>query len=183
MSFLKKIFGGKSKGKSGKVYDLVENNLQGLVEKAGFELSFEIEVTDGDDGAEKVYIEFFGSDEELLKSRDGSLLDAFQLYIRRVIQHNFPEESPIVVCDTDGFRDQANKSLISLVEKLRDRALEQGRSVYLRQLPPKDRKVVHQFLAEDGRVKSRSIGDGLYKKIKIYPVRKQDSRKENEKRN
>ncbi len=182
MGLFSKIF-GKGNGSKGKVQDLVEENLQGLIEKAGFELSFEVKVTNNDKGAEQVYIDFFGDDEELLKNRDGSLLDAFQLYIRRVIQHNFPEESPIVICDTDGFRDEANKSLINLVEKLRDRAIEQNRSVYLRQLPPKDRKVVHQFLAEDGRVKSRSIGDGLYKKIKIYPVRKNDAPKEGARRN
>ena len=65
----------------------------------------------------------------------------------------------------------ANKSLVELAEKLRDRALEQGRSVYLRALHPKDRKVVHQYLASDERVRSRSVGDGLFKKIKIYPVK------------
>jgi spoIIIJ-associated protein len=55
-------------------------------------------------------------------------------------------------------------------------ALEQGRSVYYRALPPKERKIVHQYLAQDPRIKSRSLGDGLYKKIKIYPVKSADAK-------
>jgi spoIIIJ-associated protein len=55
-------------------------------------------------------------------------------------------------------------------------ALEKGRSVYFRALPPKDRKIIHQHLASDDRIKSRSVGEGNFKKIKIYPAK---SSKEN----
>jgi hypothetical protein len=34
--------------------------------------------------------------------------------------------------------------------------------------------LIHQYLAEDGRVKSRSVGEGHFKKIKIYPNREKD---------
>jgi spoIIIJ-associated protein len=54
-------------------------------------------------------------------------------------------------------------------------AVERGKPVYFRALTPKDRKTVHQYLAQDGRVKSRSVGEGLYKKIKIYPNKGEDS--------
>jgi spoIIIJ-associated protein len=60
--------------------------------------------------------------------------------------------------------------LIELAEKLKGIVIDKGRSVYVRALMPKDRKIVHQYLAGDERVKSKSIGDGLYKKIKIFPA-------------
>ena len=41
----------------------------------------------------------------------------------------------------------------------------------MRALAPKDRKTVHQHLAGDERVRSRSIGEGLFKKVKIYPAK------------
>ena len=68
-----------------------------------------------------------------------------------------------------GSGEKTNQSLLDLAERLKKKAISQGRPVYLRGLSPKDRKVVHQFLATDKRIKSRSIGEGLYKKIKIYP--------------
>ena len=69
---------------------------------------------------------------------------------------------------------------MDLADKLKGIALEKGKSVYFRALPPKDRKVIHQYLANDQRVKSRSIGDGLFKKIKIYPVKGQRNDVEDE---
>lgn len=171
MNFFSKLF-GKSKEKTRDVQSVTEEILTGIAQRAGFDLEFDVAVEMEEGKAKNVRVEVSGDDEALLKDRDGALLDAFQLFVKRAVQHHFPEESPNVSFDANGYRDQANKSLIELVERLRDKALEQGKSVYLRQLAPKDRKVVHQFLAEDGRVKSRSIGDGLYKKIKIYPARK-----------
>lgn len=173
MNFFSKIF-GKSKEKVRDVESITEEILKGIISRAGLDLDFDITSTKEDGKITSLAVEMSGNDERLLTDREGSLLDAFQLFLKRVVQHNFPEESPNVVCDTKGYREEANRNLIDLVEKLRDRALDQGKSVYLRQLAPKDRKVVHQFLAEDGRVKSRSIGEGLYKKIKIYPIRKAD---------
>jgi spoIIIJ-associated protein len=61
-----------------------------------------------------------------------------------------------------------------LADKLKGIAIDKGKSVYFRALPPKDRKLIHQYLAEDGRVKSRSVGEGHFKKIKIYPNREKD---------
>lgn len=177
MSFFSKIF-GKNKEKTKDVQGITEDVLQGIIDRAGFDLDFSVSVDKSEGKIQQINVNFTGADQKLLTDREGSLLDAFQLFIKRAVQHHFPEESPIVQFDADGYREEANRSLIELVEKLRDRALDQGKSVYLRQLAPKDRKVVHQFLAEDGRVKSRSIGDGLYKKIKIYPVRRGDSRPE-----
>ncbi len=160
-----KIFGGK-KAKKDSPLSLVEDILGGVIDSGGFSLSFDI--SSNEDGS-VVDVEFFGEDEELLKAKEGQLLDAFQLFVKRVVQHQLPDMKLEVNLDCGGFRAQSNEALIELADKLRDIVLSKGKSVYFRALPPKDRKVIHQHLAEDGRVKSRSIGDGHFKKIKIYP--------------
>lgn len=167
---LGKIFGGKKSAKSEGPLDLVEDVLKGLIDTAGFELTFE---SNYDQDAEEIQVELIGSDAELLKAKEGQLLDAIQLYLKRVVQHQLPDVKTHVSIDSEGFREEANQALIELADKLREIALAKGKSVYFRALPPKDRKVIHQYLAEDGRVKSRSIGDGHYKKIKIYPAKEQ----------
>jgi spoIIIJ-associated protein len=170
--FFSKLFGGKKKtgGNASNTVELVEEILGGLFDKAGFELKFNVR-TDGGAETEEITVELSGSDEELLTEKEGGLLDALQLFIKRVTQHQLPDARVNVSFDCNGFREESNRELVELAEKLRDKALEQGRSVYLRALPPKDRKIVHQYLANDERVRSRSVGDGLYKKIKIYPVK------------
>lgn len=169
--FFSKLFGGNKKTDMDAV---VEATLSGILEKGGFDLAYNLDITKKDDITE-IKIDFSGADEELLKDHKGQLLDAFQLIIKRVTQHNFPDIQTNVSVDCGGFREESEAALIERAEHLKVIAIEQGKSVYYRALPPKERKVVHQYLALDPRVKSRSLGDGLYKKIKIFPVKHQDA--------
>ncbi|MES2855506.1 MAG: R3H domain-containing nucleic acid-binding protein [Bdellovibrionota bacterium] len=171
--FFTKLFGGKKKDTSStsaspdSAQGLVESTMEGLIERAGLDLSFEVSETSQDE----LLVELSGADEDLLTEKEGALLDAFQLFFKRVVQHQVPDSRVNVSFDCNGYRDESSKALVELAERLKEKALEQGRSVYLRALPPKDRKIVHQHLANDERVRSRSVGDGLFKKIKIYPVK------------
>lgn len=174
MGLFTKIFGGKTVSKENQT--LVSDLLEGTLQKAGIDISYDVSTQkEGDNTTMKV--EFYGEDEKLFTGKDGALLDAFQLFLKRALQHQLPEDNTQLHCDCNGYREKANQSLVDLAEKLKNRAIDQGKSVYLRALPPKDRKVIHQFLANDERVKSRSIGDGLYKKIKIYPNKKDNEQR------
>ncbi len=173
MSFLRKLFGGK-KQEGGDVEDLVYDALGGLIERGGFDLDFELNSKSDEKGEPVLTIELSGPDEGMVKENDGQVIDAFQLFIQRAIQHNFPEDRTKIAIDCGGFLQENSQALVDLAEKLKDAALEKGRPVYFRALPPKDRKIVHQYLANDVRIKSRSVGEGLFKKIKIYPVKDKD---------
>lgn len=165
--FFSKLFGG---GKKSDLDAVVEATLSGILEKGGFDLEYNLTITKKDEISD-IKIDFSGNDEELLKDHKGQLLDAFQLIIKRVTQHNFPDVQTNVIVDCGGYREESEAALIERAEHLKTIAIEQGKSVYYRALPPKERKVVHQYLAQDARVKSRSLGDGLYKKIKIFPAK------------
>lgn len=181
--FFSKLFGGGKKkttggpstsaATDGSAVSLIQQTMDGLIEKAHLDLTFDVRSEMNGD-TEEVTVEFSGQDEELLTEKEGALLDAFQLFFKRMLQHQMPDARVNVSFDCNGYRDESSKALVDLAEKLKEKCLEQGRSVYLRALPPKDRKIVHQHLATDERVRSRSVGDGLYKKIKIYPVKGQN---------
>ncbi len=168
--FLSKIFGKKAAG-GNDPQSLIEATFTELLSVSAVNLEFELKDTRDDN----YYYEIFGVDEDLLRDKEGQLLDAFQLFLTRVAQHRFPDLKIAVHVDNAGYREEANQELIDLAEKLKNIAMEKGKPVYFRALPPRDRKVIHQYLAEDGRVKSRSVGDGLFKKIKIFPIKGQDS--------
>lgn len=169
MGLIGRLFGGGDKKNAKSPKQLVENVLNGLIEKGSFELSFDIE-QDKSQEIEIIKVNFYGADEEMLTVRDGMLLEAIQLFLKRATQHQFAETPVNIACDANGYRERENQSLEAMIEKLKDKAIEQGRSVYVKALSPKERRVVHQFLSKDERVKSKSIGDGHYKKIKIFPV-------------
>ena len=160
----------EGRSQSATAVELVEDVMTGLVAKAGLDLEFNVR-SEMNGEIEEITVDLSGTDENLVTEKEGALLDSFQLFIKRVVQHQLPDARVNVSFDSGNFREESSKSLVELAERLKEKALEQGRSVYLRALPPKDRKIVHQYLASDDRVRSRSVGDGLYKKIKIYPVK------------
>lgn len=168
--FFSKLFGGKKKDENS-VEGLVHTTVGQLIEKAGFDLSYEVTSSKNEEGEDQILIELSGADDGLLKDREGQMIDAVQLFVQRVVQHNFPEDRTKISVDCNGFLNESSQQLIELAEKLKNVAIEKGKPVYFRALPPKDRKVIHQYLSEDNRVKSRSVGDGLFKKIKIFPVK------------
>lgn len=170
--FLGKIFGKKSEEsvtEATNPVELIGTVLDQVFYTAGMDLQVEVSASEEDEN--QIHIEIFGEDEDLLRQKDGQLLDAFQLFITRVAQHQLRDLPINITMDSAGYREEANKSLMDIAEKLKNIAVEKGKPVYVRALPPRDRKVIHQYLADDGRVKSRSIGDGLFKKIKILPVK------------
>lgn len=173
--FFSKLFGGGTDKKDDNLESVVEATLNGILEKGNFDLSYELNLSkkseEGKEEITEVKIDFSGGDEALLKDYKGQLLDAIQLIVKRVTQHHFADVQTNVIVDCGGYREESEAALIERAEHLKTIAIEQGKSVYYRALPPKERKVIHQYLAQDGRVKSRSLGDGLYKKIKIYPAK------------
>lgn len=171
MNFFKKLFGSSKKEAGGEIEELVKATLDGALEKGFFDISYELTYQKEDEQNAVIAIDFSGADEELFKEKKGQLLDSFQLLVKRVVQHHFPEDRTNIVVDCGGYREESEAALIERAENLKTIAIEQGKSVYYRALPPKERKVVHQYLAKDPRVKSRSLGEGLYKKIKIFPAK------------
>jgi spoIIIJ-associated protein len=170
--FLSKLFGGKKEEAGSDIVDLVENSICGIFENGQFDLKYSLSSKEGSaEEPGEIKIDIFGPDENLMKEKDGAMIDSLQLFLKRVVQHHFPEDQTNVVIDCGGFKEESEQALIDLAERFKVMALEKNKSVYIRALPPRERKVVHQYLSVDARVKSRSIGDGLFKKIKIYPVK------------
>lgn len=167
MSLIGRLFGGGDKKNFKNPKGLIDSVLSGLIEKAGFDLSFDIEEIK-DQENETFKVSFYGDDEEMLTQRDAMLLDALQLFTKRALQHHFSEQIVNVLFDCNDYRAKENENLEAMIGKLKEKVLSQGKPVYVKALAPKERRVVHQFLAKDERVRSKSIGDGHFKKIKIY---------------
>ena len=158
----KKLFKGKEKTPVA----LVEQVLQDLLEKGGFLLSLEIKETNEGE----IFIDIFGEDEGLLKTKEGRFLLALQTYLNRVVQHHFFGQSVFVRLDSGNFFEEKEQRLLDLADKLKQKALSTGRPVYIKKaLSPFQRRKVHQFLTEDGEVRTSSVGEGFYKNICITP--------------
>ena len=170
-NFFSKLFGKDKSPLTGTPEQVVEKSLDGILDRGGFDLSFEIEQTE-----EGMNINFSGADSKLMTAHEGLLLDSFQIYLKRLLQNKFQEKKIEISVDCDGFLESSAKELQQLAERLKKLVIEKGTPSYVRALPPRDRKVVHRHLALDERVKSQSVGEGFCKKIKISLAKNESNR-------
>jgi spoIIIJ-associated protein len=117
--FLSRLFGGGKKTSPGaaEVEKLIKVTLEGMLSRGSFNLKFNLTHTVENDEP-VVIVNFQGDDEELLKEREGQLIDAFQLFLKRVVQHHIPEDKTNVVVDCNGYREESSQALVDLAEKL-----------------------------------------------------------------
>jgi superfamily II DNA/RNA helicase len=59
------------------------------------------------------------------------------------------------------------QALVAMAEKTKQEVLNRKEAVVIKALSPAERRIVHQYLSDDPTIKTRSIGDGRFKKIEI----------------
>ncbi len=167
MSVFSNLFSGvfsKKTAASSELIDMVADVLDSVCRKAQFNFDYDLQ-----QDKNNISVELYGEDAYLLKKRGGQLLDAFQTFIKKVLQHNFPGKGIDVYFDSDGLREEFDQDLLDMADQLKKMALKNQKSVYCKPLSPSHRRMIHKHLAEDNRVKTKSIGYDYYKKIKIIP--------------
>ncbi len=113
-------------------------------------------------------IEITGDGSGLLIGKHGTTIDSLQFITNRIINKN--REEPIyITIDTEGYRQRHVDHLKSMAMKMGQRVKRTGQSVSLEKMNPYDRRIVHLALKNDSRVNTKSIGEGIYKKVVILP--------------
>ena len=102
-----------------------------------------------------------------LTSQDGKILDSLQYLVRKIVVKRVEERLRINL-DVNGFRNRRLNELKVRAVELAELVKQDGKTQVLTSLNPSERRVIHIILQEDKEIRSRSVGDGLFKKILIY---------------
>jgi spoIIIJ-associated protein len=102
-----------------------------------------------------------------ITNQNGKILDSLQYLLRKIISQKFPEKATISI-DADNFREKRIEELKELGLKLAEEAKNTGKTRSISSLNPSERRIVHVALQDDKDIRSRSVGDGLFKKVLIY---------------
>ncbi|OQX07503.1 MAG: hypothetical protein BWK76_24760 [Desulfobulbaceae bacterium A2] len=97
---------------------------------------------------------------------EGRILDSLQYVQRKMLGTLLPERA-VLSLDAGNYRENR---LLELRQRALDLAAEvrrSGRNATLPALSPAERRIVHMTLREEAQIKSRSIGDGPFKKVLI----------------
>ncbi|PIE56699.1 MAG: RNA-binding protein [Desulfobulbus propionicus] len=108
-----------------------------------------------------------GAYEKEIIGDDGRTLDSLQYLLRKMVSRQLPDRTVLTV-DVGNFRARRAEELREQALELAKKVLEDGRTQAIPALNPSERRVVHMALQDSSHVRSRSVGDGLFKKILIY---------------
>jgi spoIIIJ-associated protein len=115
-----------------------------------------------------------GEDAGLLIGKQGQTLEALQYLVTKILSKQ-TKKKPRVIIDIESYRERHKQSLVELALKHGAKAKRIGKPVTLNPMNAHDRRIVHLALQQDKDIKTKSRGEGLYKKIIIYPVKKKRS--------
>ncbi len=133
-------------------------------------------VIDVSDGEDRVMFNVQGGDTGVLIGKRGQTLEAIQYLIEKIINKHSEERIRIQV-DVEGYLENRRNNLRSLARRLADKTKHTGKPSTLGQMNAHDRRIVHLTLKDDTDVRTQSMGDGFYRKLVIFPKRKNYRRK------
>lgn len=117
--------------------------------------------------------------EETLTSQDGRVLDSLQYLLRKIVAKKISGRIQLTI-DVGDYRERRYQELREQAAEYAGLVKENGKTQVISSLNPSERRVVHVALQDDPDIRSRSIGDGLFKKVLIYKPgkgRKNNNRK------
>jgi spoIIIJ-associated protein len=113
----------------------------------------------------ELHLDIKADDLDLLTSKRGAVLDALQFLLNKM--HG--QKGGRIFIDCDGFRLRHEEDISGLALRLGAKAKRLRKPVTINSLNAHDRRLVHMALQDDQELRSRSKGDGEFKKVVIYP--------------
>jgi spoIIIJ-associated protein len=109
-----------------------------------------------------------GGDLTRLIGKRGDTLAALQ-YITRLVTSRELQRRANVIVDVDGYKARRANMLKGLAQRMADQAIEKERIVTLEPMPPHERRIIHLALRDREDVETRSVGEGVGRKVTIVP--------------
>jgi spoIIIJ-associated protein len=134
-----------------------------LLKKMNFDISSELDEDD-----DKALIKLSGKDSGKIIGYRGDVLDAVQ-YLSSVIANGEGKKFKKIIIDCEQYRIKREKTLISLADKLAEKAVTRGRKVSLEPMNPFERRIIHSALQSNANVTTESEGEEPNRFIVIKP--------------
>src|SRR5581483_1284205 len=133
------------------------------------QMGIDAEVSAFDDG-ERIILDAHGSESGLVIGKKGATLDALQYLVNRIVFRK-PGEFAGVTVDAEGYRGRREDSLTSMARRLAEKPVRSGRRVPVEPMNAHDRRIVHMALADHPDVTTESEGEGMARRVVIFPKR------------
>lgn len=117
---------------------------------------------------EQILLGVEGGNSAVLIGKRGQTLEAMQYLVEKVVNRRVSKRIRIEI-DIEGYMQNRRDGLLRLAARLAEKANRSGRPMNVGQMNAHDRRIVHMALKDDKRVRTQSIGDGLSRKLVVFP--------------
>ena len=144
------------------VVTAIEEDISELLTVMGFPSEVTVEVVDY-----SLACRISGEHQEVLVGNDGRTLDSLQYLLRKIMSRRLPDRMMLSL-DVGDYRERRAQELKERALELAEQVKADGKTQAIAALNPSERRVVHMMLQDDKAIRSRSVGEGLFKKVLIY---------------
>jgi len=141
----------------------VREFMEQMVEHLDWELGVDVVESD----PEVIRIVLSGDDRELMIGNGAEILDVFQYLANRIFGRDLDDRRLVVDCD--GYRARKELELQEIAARVSERVKQTGEEEELSRMNPYERRVVHLAVAEIEGVSTESEGEGVMKRVVIFP--------------
>jgi len=136
----------------------------GLLQRMEIESEVDGFLKDGD-----IYLEVKSDEGGILIGKHGRTLESLQILINRMV--NKQVKKPVrIILDIADYKKRRDDSLKIVATRLGENAKRTGTGITIGPFRAHDRRIIHITLKEDPFLKTESLGEGEWKKIRIIPT-------------
>ena len=139
--------------------------IQNLITKMGYECKVNINFRKD----LKLGFNIDSPNSSIIIGRKGKNLDAIQLLVN-VYAAKLDEDYKIII-DSEDYRMRHEEYIVRNAFKNAEYVRKTGKSKLLEPMNPFERRLIHTALNDFNGVETKSEGDGLYKQVRIIPVK------------
>ena len=137
----------------------------GILERMGLKAEVEGFLKEGN-----LYLEIKGDREGVLIGKHGRTLESLQILINRMVNKRL-KNAMRVILDIDGYRKRRSDSIAQMAHRLGEKIKRTGHPLIVGPFNAYDRRIIHLILKEDPSLKTESLGEGEFKKVKIILIK------------
>ena len=125
----------------------------------------------------RIFFDVKGGNSAVLIGKRGQTLEAMQYIVEKIVNKKRKDRIGVQV-DVEGYLEKRRINLEKTAIRLSEKVKRTGKPATIGQMNSHDRRIVHIALKDDNMVRTQSVGEGILRKLVIFP-KKNSSRKRN----
>lgn len=145
------------------IVEYIKEYLSKLTKDMGIDVSFETKIRD-----KQITVKMYSDNNKILIGKNGQTLQALTIVLKQVI-YNQIGQYPYLLLDVENYKEKQAKYLERLAKNIAKEVAATKNEVALENMNSYERRIIHNYLSENKKVYTESVGVEPNRHIVIKP--------------